>query len=492
MAFTPDGKQIVASGWHSNAGRWGLATGNRVAYHTRRFGHQFVATVAGLRSVGCDHYKAAHEVVVYDPVAGNEVQRVTWTAEKEVGVNGMRAYALAGDARTLLVAHGLEPGVHDQQTFVTAHDIPSGRRLARFGVPGNLYFGQSPFSPCGRWVAIAGKVYHAPTGTELFAPAAADGGPLAGGGRSADGPVWFSADGRLMAGRLAKEVTPDGPPADTLVVWELASARVLARLTGTATVADVAFAPDGRVVAFADGRGVRLHDLLTGRNLATLSTPDIAFEQTERGAGAQTVAFTPDGRTLATGHRDGSITLWAVPRGEPTGAGDVWAELGDESPAVARAAVDRVARDPAAAVKLLAGKFAPPRAAADPRIPGLIADLDSDVFATREAASARLRELGAKAEPALRRAAGSDSAEVRQRAEKLLAALSFVAPAKPRLPAAGELLRGLRAVEVLERAGTPEARAVLAGWESQEKDAHLASEARSALDRLRLSSQPGR
>jgi hypothetical protein len=231
---------------------------------------------------------------------------------------------------------------------------------------------------------------------------------------------------------------------------------------------------------------------LTGRNLATFTTPDIAFESYERGAGPQTVAFAPDGKTLATGHRDGSITLWAVPRAAPTGTGDVWAELGDESPAVARAAVDRAARDPAAAVKLLAEKFAPPKTPADPRIAGLIADLDSDDFATREAASAMLRELGAKAAPALRRAAtGSGSAEVRRRAEKLLAP-SSVPPAKLRLPAAGELLRGLRAVEVLERVGTPEARALLAGWESQEKDAHLASEARCALDRLRQSAGPRR
>src|SRR5262245_34308191 len=186
-----------------------------------------------------------------------------------------------------------------------------------------------------------------------------------------------------MAGRLAKEVSPAGPAADTLVVWELASARVLARITGTATVAEVAFAPDGRLVALADGRGVRLYDLLTGRNLTTFSTPDIAFEVNERGAGPQTVVFAPDGKTLATGHRDGSITLWAVPRPAPTGRGDVWADLASESPAVAWAAVDRAARDTAAAVKLLAEKFAPPKEEADPRIPGLITDLDSNDFATR-------------------------------------------------------------------------------------------------------------
>jgi hypothetical protein len=86
-----------------------------------------------------------------------------------------------------------------------------------------------------------------------------------------------------------------------------------------------------------------------------------------------------------------------------------------------------------------------------------------------------------KAEPALRRElAASDSPEVKRRIEEVLAAL---APPPLRLPLAADTLRGVRAIEVLERAGTPEARQLLRGWAEQTRDAHLAAEARAALGR---------
>ena len=152
-----------------------------------------------------------------------------------------------------------------------------------------------------------------------------------------------------------------------------------------------------------DGRGVRVLDLLTGKPLAEFAAPDIACEPSARGAGAQTVAFSPDGRRLATGHRDGSVTIWAVPAPPAADAADVWATLGHESPTIGRAAVNRVARDPAALKDLLA-RFRPPAEAPDPKLAALIADLDSDSFTTRESATRKLRELGGMAGPALRRA----------------------------------------------------------------------------------------
>ncbi|MBX9627271.1 MAG: WD40 repeat domain-containing protein, partial [Gemmataceae bacterium] len=325
VAFTPDGREVVAWGWGLDSGRWEVASGKRAAYRRERFGFQLVATPAGLRSVHCDHQnRAAHRVTIHDPVAGAAVETVQWTSEKEVGINGIRAYALAADGHTLLMAHGDEPRAGGK-TYVTAHDIPTGRRLARFGVPGHLYFGQSPFSPCGRWVVLAGKVYHTHTGTELFTPAAREGERLKPGGRMADGPVWFSADGRLLAGRLAG--TDGRGSGGDLAVWELASGKVLARLPRGGRAGQVVFGPDGRTVALADARGVAAHDLLTGRPMAGFPAPDITPESNnERGAGAQTVAFAPDGRTLATGHSDGSVAVWAVPRPAPAEAvADLWA-----------------------------------------------------------------------------------------------------------------------------------------------------------------------
>src|SRR5262249_12253572 len=62
-----------------------------------------------------------------------------------------------------------------------------------------------PISPCGRWIVLDGKVHSTTTGKELLAPQA----PGVGGqpARMATNPmaferVWFSPDGRFLAGTL--------------------------------------------------------------------------------------------------------------------------------------------------------------------------------------------------------------------------------------------------------------------------------------------------
>src|SRR5262249_44576374 len=211
---------------------------------------------------------------------------------------------------------------------------------------------------------------------------------------------WFSEDGRLLVGRLSHK--------DTLAVWELASGAVLARFPKAGRVAQVAFAADGRTVAFLDGWGAEIHDLLTGKRLAAYPAADVTCDLRGRGCGTQTLAFAPDGRTLATGHLDGTVLLWKVP---PVAEGSkaiaerdrvrLWADLASGVPRKARAAVERLARRPAAAVQLLASRFRP--TPADPALAALIKDLDSDKFATREEATRKLREYGPKAESVLRR-----------------------------------------------------------------------------------------
>jgi hypothetical protein len=480
LAFTAGGNEVLASSWYLRSARWDVATGKRLSLAPQRFGHQWVSTQAGLRALQSGSYDRPYEITVLDPVAGKVLYPLRWADPKEVGINGLRAYTLTADGKTLLVAHGDEPGPAPK-SHVTAMDVASGRRLAHFTVPGNFYYPCAPFSPCGRWAVLGGKVYHVGTGTALFTPAGEPGEQLLPGDRRDRAPVWFSQDGRLMAGFLRK---PRGS-VDTLAVWELASAKILVRVPKAAFVAQVAFAPDGRTLTLVDGSGIRIVDMVTGKQLAAYVAPDVTCDVTDRGCGTQTLVFAPDGRTLATGHRDGSVLLWKVPQpaDDHAEAGDLWADLGSESPARARAAVERLARRPAAAEALLTARFRPPPAPADPAIAALMKDLDSDQFATREEATRQLRVQGARAEPALRRAlTGGPPLDMRRRIEGLL---EGIAPSSQRLPESGETLRGIRAIEVLERVRTPAARGLLRAWAEQVPDRRLVVEARAALDRTR-------
>lgn len=85
-----------------------------------------------------------------------------------------------------------------------------------------------------------------------------------------------------------------------------------------ARAADLAFSQDGKWLAFVDKKGdAHLVDLATG-SARLLATPG---KVPELGEGlAESLAFSPDGATLAAGTTDGYIDLWSVAAGTLTAA----------------------------------------------------------------------------------------------------------------------------------------------------------------------------
>lgn len=82
----------------------------------------------------------------------------------------------------------------------------------------------------------------------------------------------------------------------------------------TGVVNSVAFSSDGKMLASAsDDTTVRLWDTMTGAHLRTLSG-----HRNE----VLSVAFTPDGKTVASGSRDRSVRLWDTATGSPKNA--IW------------------------------------------------------------------------------------------------------------------------------------------------------------------------
>src|SRR5207244_3569236 len=106
------------------------------------------------------------------------------------------------------------------------------------------------------------------------------------------------------------------------------------------------FSSDGRRIALLDGRGVQVHDLTTGQRAVNLEAVDVACEPTRLASHNEPLAFAPDGKTLATGHRDGTVTVWKVPpvphsaAVAPADRDGAWADLSSPKAVTGRAAVE--------------------------------------------------------------------------------------------------------------------------------------------------------
>ena len=129
-----------------------------------------------------------------------------------------------------------------------------------------------------------------------------------------DYQTWHLPEGaiaRLGKGRINEVAfSPDGSllaVASSIGIWlyDAATSRELALLLGhTSEVTSVSFSPDGSTLASGSADGtVKLWDVATRRNIATL-----------RGHrnNVTSVSFSPDGSTLASGARYGTVKLWDV------------------------------------------------------------------------------------------------------------------------------------------------------------------------------------
>ncbi len=196
----------------------------------------------------------------------------------------------------------------------------------------------------------------------------------------------------------------------------------------------------------------------------------------------------PNGKAVATGMRDGSVLIWdmAPPKSPAKVASKtdkeiilerVWPDLASDDARQAYRAT-RLMVDSSDRTIPFFEKHLKPAADTDSKLrERLLADLDSNQFATRDKAAKELAKLGEQIEPSLRKALeGQPSEEVRRQIKAILDA--------PRAVPSGEALRTLRAIQVLERIGTPEARDVLKKLAAGAAGARQTREAQESLERL--------
>jgi RNA polymerase sigma factor (sigma-70 family) len=129
----------------------------------------------------------------------------------------------------------------------------------------------------------------------------------------------FSPNGKVLAvGGAILPTDLAGPFHRVVRLWDVSEAKVLKEFKQELQLKeddpyldglrDLAFSPDGKLLATADADSkVRLTDVQTGKVLHTLEGhANVAF----------TLAFAPDGKTLVSGSYDETARVWDVPTGK--------------------------------------------------------------------------------------------------------------------------------------------------------------------------------
>jgi WD40 repeat protein len=229
----------------------------------------------------------------------------------------------------------------------------------------------------------------------------------------------------------------------------------------------LAFSSDGHwLLTAGPNREIRLWETVTRREVHRFAGHE---------GGVTFVGFGPSGRTILSTGLDGAAYQWDLR--PPAAAGRLaWDDLADSDPAIAYRAGWVMTDDPKATLDLMRVKLPPVVGPTPAELTRLIADLNADRFALREAAVRTLTDLGPLATPALKQAAAGElSPEARERVTKILdRRVDDLSPAA---------LRAVRAVAVLERIGTPDAIAQLKAWAAGANGAPLTEEARAAVAR---------
>jgi WD40 repeat protein len=434
-------------------------------------------------------------------------------------------------------AHATPLGVSPDGTASVEFD-PKQRKVFTFDTAGGTpvawpqEFVEPPhtvrFDPAGRRVYVAGSTYagvfDVATGRRV---------------RSAEvtAAVTFSDDGRTLAVIGKKELrvyelasgkerlTADLPASDfdwqedyrySRRAWDGDDREALARgqMQFSADGGRVAlFWSNGRVTVFDTGDGgVRFREprqwsasryaafrpdgewfattTRTQRRIALRNTTDPRADRNavmlaECKSSVVGMAFTADGKRLISAHEDGTALVWDVeaamkfpPTADPDPGDALWLALASADPKQAGKALNGLVARPDVAVPLLAEMVVPEMAPPADRVKAAVAALGDREFKVREAAEKQLRAWGDLAANELTAAEATANAEQGERIRRLLDALDGE-------ETDGERLRLLRAVEVLERIGSPAAKAVLDKLGTGAAASAVTREAKEALTRLK-------
>lgn len=455
LVFFPDGKRLVSSDQSGNRIVWDIASAQVIAHNGNVYDKP--------RSLAVDADGKTVRFLSDNYLIHRWLPDLGGKASQQKIPPNLADFVLSPDGRTLAATVFATP-----ISQVQLRDLQGGKEPRTFTIPNKERVSYLVFSPDSQRLLTGGadstfRLWDRDTGKLLRELPWED-------PRRGPGYGILTPDGRSL-------VYFDYTLGYHLRLREIVSGEVRLRVPLPNAGIPLACSPDGRFLACSQlSRGILVLGTATGKELARWQGPQESM---------YSLAFSPDSRLLASGYGDGTILLWKVPDGEslpatlkPEEAEELWKTLAESDAPRANRALAGLAAAPAQAVPLIKDRFPTVWKKPDAKmLARLIAELDGDSFAVRERATRVLSEADFAAAHALRQAlAKHPSPEAKRRLETLLNRLSKGGSSKR--------LRALRAIEVLERIGTPQAKDVLRLLTDKSLSEELHEEVHASLRRM--------
>lgn len=354
IAISPNGKTIATTSYYEPTRLWNRTTG----ICTRLLQDRGAAMSSAFSPDSSTLALATHQMInTLDVQTGkclsetrdsssNFFSAVAYSPDgKWLVAESMHApYTFLWDARTGKLARTLVRGTKIQSRGACVAISPDSRLLASAGFDGLQV-----------WRLLDGKKVLLKEDVWCSFVAFSPGGTLVGTGGEQEANVFDSATGARVA-------------------------KIVCQKDRFFPGRSLAFSPDGRLLAVAEGKQIKLWDVCASREVRCL----------EGHLGTVTsLAFTPDGNALVSASTDGTALFWSLhgilPRkvGEP--AVD-WQDLRG-NPLRAYAAYCRLRAEPAEAMALFKAHLKPTPRLSPEQITDMIVQLESNSFKEREQAT---------------------------------------------------------------------------------------------------------